>query len=87
MDCRIGCGACCMALSISSSSPGMLEGKPAGVHCVQLTPDNRGRLYGHPERPDVCNRLRPNGEMCGQTREHVLSWLADLERATRPQPE
>ena len=38
---RSGCGACCIAPSISSLIPGMPQGKPAGVHCVQLTDDNR----------------------------------------------
>lgn len=87
MECRVGCGACCIALSISSPIPGMPQGKPAGVRCVQLTPENRCRLYGHPDRPDVCVRLRPSEEMCGQTAEEALAWLYDLERLTRPTPE
>ncbi|HZF08854.1 MAG TPA: YkgJ family cysteine cluster protein [Thermoanaerobaculia bacterium] len=87
MDCRIGCGACCIALSISSAipgSPGMPEGKPAGVRCVQLTEDNRCLLFGQPERPEVCVRLRPSEEMCGTTTEEALAYLAELERITRP---
>jgi uncharacterized protein len=84
MDCRIGCGACCIALSISSPIPGMPEGKPAGVRCVQLTEDNRCLLFGQPERPEVCTRLRPSAEMCGTTSEEALAYLAELERATRP---
>jgi hypothetical protein len=39
MECRIGCAACCIALPISSPIPGMPDGKPAGVRCVQLTAD------------------------------------------------
>jgi Fe-S-cluster containining protein len=31
MNCRLGCGACCIAPSISSPIPGMPQGKPAGV--------------------------------------------------------
>ena len=84
IPCRVGCGACCIALSISSPIPGMPEGKPAGVRCVQLTPDNRCRIYGQPERPVVCVRLRPHREMCGETMEHALAYLAALEEATRP---
>jgi len=84
MQCRAGCGACCIAPSISSSIPGMPQGKPAGVRCVQLTPDNRCRLYGRPERPAICVRLRPSEEMCGHSAEEALAWLAQLERATRP---
>lgn len=84
MECRAGCGACCIALSISSPIPGMPAGKPAGIRCVQLTEDHRCRLYGQPDRPAVCARLRPSEEMCGETREHALTWLAELERATSP---
>lgn len=84
MKCRAGCGACCIALSISSPIPGMPDGKPAGVRCVQLTDDNRCRLYGRPDRPGVCVRLRPKEEMCGQSTEYALAWLANLERATSP---
>lgn len=84
MDCRIGCGACCVALSISSPIPGMPHGKPAGVRCVQLTDDNRCRLFGQPDRPDVCNRLRPMEEMCGTSAEEALVYLTWLEAATAP---
>jgi len=62
----------------------MPEGKPAGVRCVQLTDDNRCRVFGLPERPEVCVRLRPAQEMCGETAEHALAYLEELERATAP---
>ncbi len=84
MNCRAGCGACCIALSISSPIPGMPNGKPAGVRCVQLSADNLCRIFGSPERPEVCNRLRPSAEMCGSTTEHALAYLDFLERATAP---
>jgi Fe-S-cluster containining protein len=84
INCRAGCGACCIALSISSPIPGMPGGKAAGERCVQLTGDNLCRLFGHPDRPEVCTRLRPSQEMCGETREHALDYLAALERATAP---
>jgi Fe-S-cluster containining protein len=86
MECRAGCGACCIAISISSPIPGMPHGKPAGVRCAQLTPDNRCALFGLPERPQVCLRLHPDPEMCGSSTEEALAWLAELERATRPLP-
>lgn len=86
MACRVGCGACCIALSISSPIPGMAGGKPAGVRCAQLTPDNRCRLYGQPDRPAVCVNLRPNLEMCGENAAEALAWLEALERVTRPGP-
>jgi len=84
MDCRVGCAACCIVFSISSPVPGMPHGKPAGVRCVQLTLDNRCALYGRPERPLVCVRLRPSLEMCGRTNEEAFVLLAELDRATRP---
>lgn len=84
MECRVGCGACCIAPSISSAIPGMPQGKPAGVRCVQLTDDNRCRLFGRPERPDVCSRLRPAEEMCGHSAQEALRYLISLERATAP---
>jgi Fe-S-cluster containining protein len=84
MDCRVGCGACCIALSISSPIPGMPEGKPAGVRCVQLSDDNLCRLFGLPERPTVCTNLRPMAEMCGTSRDEALVYLDWLERQTRP---
>ncbi len=84
MECRTGCGACCVEASISSPIPGMPQGKPAGVPCVQLDPVNRCKLFGDPRRPAVCASLQPNAEMCGLTREHALHYLARLELATRP---
>ena len=83
MDCRVGCGACCIAPSISTPIPGMPHGKPAGVRCVQLDDANRCRLFGHPDRPAVCASLRPEPAMCGSDRGHALAWLDALETATR----
>jgi hypothetical protein len=62
----------------------MPDGKPAGVRCVQLTEDNRCLLFGKPERPDVCSRLRPTEAMCGTTQEEALVYLRLLERVTAP---
>lgn len=86
MECRVGCGACCIAPSISSLIPGMPHGKPAGVRCAQLTADNRCMLFGRPERPAVCVSLRPSPEMCGATAEQALHTIALLELATTPRP-
>jgi len=83
MDCRPHCAACCIAPSISSPIPGMPRGKPAGVPCVQLTPDLRCAIFGRPERPAVCASLRPTEEMCGRDRSEALARLALLERLTR----
>ena len=82
LACRAGCGACCIAPSISSPIPGMPGGKPAGVRCIQLTDDNRCAIFGRPERPAVCSSLRAEPVMCGADRMHALVWLTQLEQAT-----
>jgi len=84
MECRIGCGACCIAPSITSFIPGMPSGKPAGVRCIQLTADNRCQLFGDPRRPRVCIELRPSQAMCGESNEAAMVYLTELERLTRP---
>ncbi len=84
MDCRIGCGSCCIAPSISSPIPGMPGGKPAGIRCLQLSADNRCLIFGRPERPVVCSNLRPLEEMCGRTSEDAYTYLEFLERSTAP---
>jgi uncharacterized protein len=88
MNCRPGCGACCTAPSISSAIPGMPRingiGKAAGVRCVQLLPDQRCALFGHPQRPAVCASLMPSPDMCGDTVEQAMFWLDSLEQQTRP---
>jgi len=89
MQCRSGCGACCIAPSITSAIPGMLSGKAAGVRCVQLTDDNRCAIFGDPRRPSVCVTLRASVEMCGAdndvaaTHVHAMTFLSALELATR----
>ncbi|KQP11992.1 YkgJ family cysteine cluster protein [Pseudorhodoferax sp. Leaf267] len=84
MDCRSGCGACCIAPSISSPIPGMPQGKPAGVRCVQLTHDLRCAVFGQPGRPACCAGLSASAEMCGADRAGALHWLTQLESATAP---
>lgn len=82
MECRPGCAACCIAPSISSAIPGMPNGKPAGVRCVQLDEANRCKLFGQPERPAVCSGLQASREMCGETNEHAMVFLTRLEVMT-----
>ena len=82
--CRPGCGACCIAPSITSPIPGMPQGKPAGIPCVQLDDDLRCRIFGRPERPAFCGGLQPSREMCGDNTTHAMQWITTLEHATRP---
>jgi hypothetical protein len=83
LACRPACGACCIAPSIATM-PGMLGGKPANVPCIHLRPDDRCALFGLPERPACCGGLQPSHEMCGDSRDEALRWLAALEVSTRP---
>ncbi len=82
MDCRHGCGACCIAPSIHSPIPGMPEGKPAGVRCVQLDDDFRCKIFNSPERPTVCEQFQAEPSVCGDNRQQALRLLTDLEAST-----
>ncbi len=84
MDCRPGCGACCIAISISSPIPGMPDGKPAGVRCVNLSTDNTCLIHGQPDYPLVCQGLTASREMCGDTYEEAFDYLERLEKLTAP---
>ncbi|WP_072092071.1 YkgJ family cysteine cluster protein [Trabulsiella odontotermitis] len=84
MDCRPDCGACCIAPSISSPIPGMPDGKPANVRCVQLSDDNLCQIFGSSLRPEVCGSLQPSFEMCSTTRDEAITWLLNLEEETAP---
>jgi Fe-S-cluster containining protein len=84
MICRPGCGACCIAPSISSPIPGMPQGKPAGVRCVQLDASNRCLIFGQPQRPAVCASLAPSPAMCGKSSVQAMNYLARLEQETAP---
>ena len=82
MACRPGCGACCIAPSISSPLPGAPGGKPAGVACPHLDADSLCTLFGQPERPPVCDRYQACHEFCGDSRAQALINLAQLEALT-----
>ena len=89
MKCRPNCGACCTAPSINSPIPGMPNGKPAGLSCVQLDDDNRCKIFGKSERPAFCGSLQASMEMCGDDglenpRQHAIAWLTQLEALTKP---
>jgi hypothetical protein len=60
----------------------MPNGKPAGVRCVQLDERNGCRIFGQPERPQVCRGLQPSQEMCGASAGQAMFYLAELERLT-----
>ncbi|RUO26810.1 hypothetical protein CWE09_08995 [Aliidiomarina minuta] len=83
MHCRKGCGACCVAPSISSAIPGMPQGKPANTRCIQLDDDNLCKLFGDPRRPAVCEQFKADADICGDSREQALGLLIQLESLTQ----
>lgn len=82
MKCRLGCGACCIAPSISTPIPGMPEGKPAGTRCIQLSEKNLCLLFGSDSRPAVCEGFQAELDTCGTTNEEALINITALEKAT-----
>lgn len=66
------CGACCVAPDIAAL------GKPLGVRCPHLGPDNLCTQYEH--RPEVCRSYQPD-ELCERIaaptlEERVAKYLA-----------
>jgi Fe-S-cluster containining protein len=82
MECRVGCGACCIAPSIKSAIPGMPNGKPAAVRCIQLDDANGCKLFFSAERPDVCKNFHAEPSVCGDTTEQALVLISELENKT-----
>lgn len=82
MDCRLGCGACCIAPSITSPIPGMPKGKAAGQRCIQLDNNNLCLLFGLPERPKVCADFGAEKWVCGDSDAQAMLILSDLEKST-----
>ena len=82
MNCREGCGACCIAPSISTPIPGMPSGKPAGERCLHLTVELRCALFGQAERPAVCSVFEADIEVCGGSREEAIRLIGWWERET-----
>ena len=81
-ECRPACAACCIAPSISSAIPGMPDGKPAMIRCVQLDDALRCKIFGEPSRPAVCASLKPSSDMCGDNSEQAMIFLQRLETLT-----
>lgn len=82
VDCRPGCGACCIAPSISSFVPGMPKGKPAGVRCINLTNSNFCQLFLDETRPKICAKFTADADMCGNNNQEALVNLQKLEHLT-----
>jgi len=79
MECRDGCGACCVAPAISQPFLGMPQGKPAGVACVHLDRQMRCELFGDARRPKVCSSFKPELDFCGRDRDEAIHIMLTLE--------
>lgn len=76
MECIKGCGACCIAPSISSLN------KPAGQRCQHLTAENLCGIFGKKERPAVCSQFTACDWICGKGAKEALRILNELEVVT-----
>lgn len=82
MECRPGCGACCIAPSITTPMPKMPQGKPAGVRCAHLMDNQLCELFGQPERPKVCGAFQATDYVCGENSQQALELITMLEADT-----
>ena len=85
MECRIGCGACCIEASISGNIPGMPGGKPGGVRCVNLDENNICTIWGTPDYPDVCRNFMPSADFCGRSNDEAMRLIAVFDKETSPE--
>ncbi|QFU77089.1 YkgJ family cysteine cluster protein [Halioglobus maricola] len=84
MECRVACGACCIAPSITGPLPGMPQGKAAGERCIHLDCEFRCALFGDPSRPALCNAFAAEPGICGGDRDQALVNIYALEHASNP---
>jgi len=81
MDCRM-CGACCIAISISSIIPGTGKSKAAGERCIHLMDNDLCELFGNPIRPRVCGEYQADALFCGENREDAIRILSEIENGS-----
>jgi len=79
MDCRIGCGACCIVLRIDEPYPNHPDGKARGERCRNLDAANACSIYA--DRPASCRSFTPSLVMCGDDREEALELLPRFNEA------
>ncbi len=85
MQCRSGCGACCIAPSINKPYFGMPNGKPAGVMCVHLDPVQMTcAIWGSEHYPMTCRNFQAERSVCGDNREEAIAIINILEQDTGP---
>ncbi len=82
-QCRPGCAACCTVISISSPLPGMPNGKPAGIRCINLDEQNHCKIHHSQIYPDVCRKHKASLEFCGESNQEAMERLSNLEKLTQ----
>lgn len=83
MKCRKGCGACCIAPSISQPYYQMPKGKQAGERCIHLDENNACLLFGSENRPDFCDGFQAEETVCGNSFNEALIAISILEFKTK----
>jgi len=86
VECRTGCGACCIAPAIVMPYHGMPAGKPAGVRCAHLQVDHACAIFDTPLRPAVCADFLAEPEICGSSAQEAMQILTQLEASSAPTP-
>lgn len=76
VNCRVGCGACCIVPAIDEPYPGHPNGKPAGQRCANLTDERRCAIYD--ERPASCRAFTPAHVLCGDNADEATTLLTLL---------
>ena len=84
MECRAGCGACCIVPAIHTPFFGMPNGKAKGERCVHHDSEGLCALFGDLRRPACCSQFQAEPEFCGNSREEALLLLTDLEAMSDP---
>lgn len=84
MQCRIGCGACCIAASFTRPFFGMPHGKQAGERCIHLDEQHLCRIFNDPRRPQACADFQPEESVCGSSFDEAIVRLLALEQQTLP---
>lgn len=79
--CRPGCGACCIAPSISSTIGILKNGKKAGKRCYYLDENLLCKLIDSPERPEVCKNFKFDPIICGKNPEEAMKIMKELEES------
>ncbi|CAA0120555.1 Uncharacterised protein [BD1-7 clade bacterium] len=82
MECREGCGACCIAPSIKAPYLGMPDGKKAGEPCVHLDEQMRCLIFEDPRRPTCCAAFQAEEWLCSDSRHIALENITELEQAS-----